>query len=117
MILCTLVALVGMGADLVVSGTLGLWFGVGLCAGALAGALVVPRPALRAAVVMVPLVYLAVIVVSTVLAPSHASGSYLLDQVSNAAVELITDAPAVGVATLLALIVVLVRSRGAREPA
>ncbi len=115
--LCTGVAFLGLAADLVASGTPGLGLGVGLGLGAFLGALAVPRTAVRAAVVMVPLVYLGLIVVSTVLVPSHASGSYLLDQASNAAVYLITDAPTVAIATLIAFLVVLARRAGGRRTA
>lgn len=91
-------------------------FAVSLVVGCGVGALLVRRRDLRVAVVMPPLVYGAVALVSVAAQGTSASGSWVVRQALALVTALVLEAPALLVATGVALLIALARGLGRRRP-
>lgn len=110
---------IGLGgalADLLTGPGLRLGFAACFIGGCALSALLVRRRDLGVAVVMPPLVYVVIALVTGSAQGSSASGSFLVRQVLGLFTALVLQAPALLVATGLSLVVALARGLGRRPP-
>ena len=89
-------------------------FGVSFVAGSVLAALLVRRESLRVAVIMPPLVYVVLALAGGAMETAGEPGSMVTQQAMELMTALVLKAPVLLIATGLALIIGLVRSRGGR---
>jgi len=115
-ILALVMAAVGASIDELGGAALGTTFTILFTLGCAVAAYRVHREDLRAAVVIPPLVYAALITVAATIRASNGSGSFLKQQVLELVSALVLEAPAVLWATGVAALVVLLRVVMHRRP-
>lgn len=102
--------------DVLTGPGLRLVFAVCFIAGAVLAALLVRRRDLLVAVVLPPLAYVVIALVSGAVRGSSTAGSFVVRQALDLFTALVLEAPALLVATAAALVVALVRGLGRRSP-
>ncbi len=107
--------LVGGVIDVVTGSGLGTVFSVCFVAGCALAAVLARRSALRATVVMPPLVYLLVTVVAAGVEATGTGSSWLNQQVLEAGTSLVIHAPTLVIAVLVAVVVAAVRNAAAKQ--
>lgn len=109
------VGLVGVGIDVLTGTGLRLVFGACFVIACALAALLIRREDLRAAAVLPPLLYLALALVAAELEAPAGGGSFLSAQIVSAVNALVVGAPTLVTATVVALVVVVVRALGSRR--